>query len=151
MGVRRSIRPSSPKIGLSRAHVLETLGSRHRLGLLSNFTDATPVRAVLEREGLAHHFHAIVISAEVGRRKPRPDVFWRVLSELDTTAERTLFVGDDPHDDVHGANAVGMRTAWLRTDEVPSLVRWLGRPSPAVPAEADYTLERLGDLLGILA
>ena len=69
---------------------------------------------VLERDGLAPYLDAVVISADLGRRKPVPAVFRSALEQLGAAAETTLFVGDDPQDDIEGAKAVGMRTAWVR-------------------------------------
>jgi putative hydrolase of the HAD superfamily len=62
----------------------------------------------LERLGLDRAVDAIVTSAEVGARKPAPDVFLAALARLDVPAERAVHVGDDEADEA-GAAAAGMR------------------------------------------
>jgi putative hydrolase of the HAD superfamily len=62
----------------------------------------------LERLGLDRAVDAIVTSAEVGARKPAPDVFLEALARLGVPAERAVHVGDDDVDEA-GAAAAGMR------------------------------------------
>ena len=133
------------------AELLRSLHGRYRLGLLSNFTDPRPVRRVLERDGLAPYLDAVVISADVGRRKPVPAIFEAALEALGARPERTLFVGDDPDDDIGGAKAVGMRTAWVRPGSEAPLLRWMEGSEPGEALGADYTVDRVTELLGLLA
>jgi putative hydrolase of the HAD superfamily len=42
-------------------------------------------------------FDAIVISGEVGMRKPEPEIFEHVLDRLGVRAEETVFVDDLDH------------------------------------------------------
>lgn len=52
-------------------------------------------------------FDAVVISGEVGMRKPDPDIYLHALSLLDLPASQCVFV-DDIDVNVRGAAAVGM-------------------------------------------
>jgi HAD superfamily hydrolase (TIGR01549 family) len=104
--------------------LLEALRARGlKLALVSN--TASPewlLRPVLERQGLVDRLDAIVLSSEVGKRKPHPAIFERALAELDVAAGDTLFVGDRLTADVLGASRVGMKTVqalWFRADEGP--------------------------------
>ena len=133
------------------AELLETLHGRYRLGLLSNFTDRRPVQRVLERDGLAAHLDAVVVSADVGYRKPQPAIFEHALEAVGATAERTLFVGDDPNDDIEGAKAVGMRTAWVKPGAEAPLLRWMNEDEPGVAEGADITVARVTELESFLA
>lgn len=55
----------------------------------------------------------LVISSEVGYRKPHP-AFYQVISQrLGVRPERLMMVGDDPENDVHGAQRAGLRAVWL--------------------------------------
>jgi putative hydrolase of the HAD superfamily len=55
-----------------------------------------------------------IVSSEAGHRKPSPQ-FFRVLTEAVRCAQdEILLVGDDLENDVRGAQAFGMRAAWLR-------------------------------------
>jgi FMN phosphatase YigB (HAD superfamily) len=93
--------------------ILQFLTPRFRLGLVSNFDHAPTAHAVLGRFGLAEWLDAVVISEEFGLRKPRPEIFARALDGLGVSATETLFVGDTPLDDVHGARSAGIDAAWL--------------------------------------
>ena len=62
----------------------------------------------LANHGLCEWFDAVVVSAEIGARKPDPAPFLAALRELGVTAERAVLVGDHlPHDEV-GARAAGL-------------------------------------------
>jgi putative hydrolase of the HAD superfamily len=104
--------------------LLEALRARGlKLALVSN--TASPqwlLQPVLERQGLVDRVDAIVLSSEVGKRKPHPAIFERALGELGVQAEEGLFVGDRLTADVLGASRVGMKTVqavWFRADEGP--------------------------------
>jgi putative hydrolase of the HAD superfamily len=58
-------------------------------------------------------FSGIVVSGEFGWLKPHPHIYLEPLRRVGSRPERTLFVGDDLHNDVKGPNALGMRTAWF--------------------------------------
>lgn len=47
-------------------------------------------------------------------RKPNPLFFEHVLRELDTTAEKTVMIGDRLHADVYGGNHMGMFTLYVK-------------------------------------
>jgi putative hydrolase of the HAD superfamily len=95
------------------AELLARLRGRVLLAVCSNFSHGETARYVLDRAGLLEHFHEVVISDEVGIRKPRAEIFTAVLERLGLSAEQVIHVGDNLAADVAGAAAVGMRTAWL--------------------------------------
>jgi epoxide hydrolase-like predicted phosphatase len=73
-----------------------------RTGLLSNsWGNEYP------REGWDEMFDAVVISGEVGMRKPEPEIFAHMADLLGVPAEQTVFVDDLPHN-VEAARAVGL-------------------------------------------
>jgi putative hydrolase of the HAD superfamily len=105
--------------------LLEALRARGlKLALVSN--TASPqwlLQPMLERQGIAERVDAIVLSSEVGKRKPHPAIFERALDELEVDARDALFVGDRLVADVLGASRVGMKTiqaVWFRADEGPA-------------------------------
>jgi HAD superfamily hydrolase (TIGR01509 family) len=59
------------------------------------------------REGWDEMFDAIVISGEVGMRKPEPEIFAHVLGLLGVAPGETVFVDDLEHN-VHAAEALGL-------------------------------------------
>jgi putative hydrolase of the HAD superfamily len=56
----------------------------------------------------------ILVPSEFGDQKPSPAVFQAAIAEAGTFPSETLFVGDSPHNDVRGAQSIGMPTAWMR-------------------------------------
>ena len=98
------------------AALLRGLRPRHRLAVVSNF-DYTPTACgILEREGIAHLFEAVVVSDEVGWRKPHPVIFETALRRLGVSAGEAVYVGDRADIDVVGAQGVGMDAVWINRD-----------------------------------
>ena len=93
--------------------VVETLARSYRLGVVSNYPHGPVVAATLERFGLRRHFAAIVVSSETGWMKPHADCYRPALAALPAPPGRTLMVGDDLINDVKGAKALGLHTAWI--------------------------------------
>ncbi len=90
------------------AELLTDLGRDHDIGLVTNGASCLQ-REKLEASGLAGHFHAVVVSADLRTRKPDPAVFRRALELLGATADEAVMVGDNPDTDIAGARATGMR------------------------------------------
>lgn len=111
-------------LGASTHALLEALRARG-LGLALVSNTASPewlLRPVLERQGLVERVDAVVLSSEVGKRKPHPAIFERALDEVDVGPGEALFVGDRMDADVVGASRVGMTTVqalWFRADDMP--------------------------------
>jgi FMN phosphatase YigB (HAD superfamily) len=126
--------------------LMSDLRQRVHLGICSNFSHSPTAYAILEDYGLDSHFDAIVISEEVGIRKPRNEIFREVLQKLDCAPEEALHVGDNLDADVAGAAAHGMRTVWItrRVRNVDDALRRHRGPHP------DYRIADLGELEGVL-
>jgi HAD superfamily hydrolase (TIGR01549 family) len=125
----------------ARVAAVERIAQHYRLGLLSNFDDAQCGREVLADTGVADRFEAVVISAEVGLRKPDRRIFEHICGMMRLAPAEILFVGDTPRDDVLGATGAGMRTAWISKGaaSIPEDI-----PAP------DFIIHDLSDLPGVL-
>jgi HAD superfamily hydrolase (TIGR01509 family) len=104
--------------------LLDALRARGlRLGLVSNaFDPGWLVRRDLAAWGLTERLDVVVLSSEVGKRKPHPAPFERALGALEVAPGQALFVGDSLYHDVKGAGEIGMATAqalWFRADDDP--------------------------------
>lgn len=66
-------------------------------------------------------FDTVVCSAIVGYRKPHPEIFSALLSELDLPPEKVAFVGDDWIADIEGATAAGLVPFHLARSGCPVL------------------------------
>jgi len=103
--------------------MLETLKGPYRLGLLSNFTHPPAIREIIDSLGLTPHFDAVLISGELGYRKPHPMVFRLLIEELHVKRNQILFIGDDPEPDITGAMQAGIQPVWftyVRDNKMPS-------------------------------
>ena len=72
--------------------------------------------------GLAERLDVVVLSSEVGKRKPHPEPFERALARSGWLRGSALFVGDSRYHDVKGAAEVGITTVqalWFRADDDP--------------------------------
>ncbi len=58
----------------------------------------------------------LVISSEIGYRKPHPAFYHAACASLGFPPERVLYVGDDPENDVRGAGRAGLRGLLLDRD-----------------------------------
>jgi 2-haloacid dehalogenase/putative hydrolase of the HAD superfamily len=85
--------------------------------------DRDDVAAATARHGLT--FDAVVTSEDVGAYKPDPAVFGRALAALGLGAHEVLHAGDSIRADVAGAEAAGIRAAWVnrRGQPVPTGTR----------------------------
>jgi len=93
--------------------LLSKVSMEYRLGLVSNFTYAPVIYAGLRKLDINKFFNAILVSEDVGWRKPQIKIFEETLKRLETTAEETVYVGDSPLEDMKGAKAAGMKTVFV--------------------------------------
>ena len=94
--------------------ILRTLKKKYSLGVVSNLAYSPAVRKTLERFDVAKYFEAIIVSADVGWRKPSPKIFKKALQTMGMSASETVYVGDELDHDVEGAEKVGMLTILLK-------------------------------------
>lgn len=91
---------------------LERLRARDfRLGVVSNATDLT--RRVLDNLGLTRYFDFVIVSEEVGFRKPRLEIFRLAAKMGGTSPNRSIHIGDKFAVDVVGASRAGMNAVLL--------------------------------------
>lgn len=95
-------------------HVLQKLHGKYKLGLISNFAIPECGWKLLEKFGLKGFFDVVIISGEVNKRKPSPEIFRNALKVLDVEASRAVFVGDMLDLDVMGPKSVGMKTVFIK-------------------------------------
>jgi HAD superfamily hydrolase (TIGR01549 family) len=122
--------------------VLEALGARYRLGVVSNFYGN--LEAVCESSGLAGLFGVMTDSQCVGSEKPEPAIFQVALDALQAKPATTVMVGDSLRRDYEGARRSGMGFIWIAPKDVQAEERSAaGRP--AFP-----TVSELPGLLDVL-
>ncbi|MGH8042878.1 MAG: HAD family hydrolase [Rudaea sp.] len=96
--------------------------------------------ADLQRIGLAGYFRFQVSARDCGVGKPAPAIFHAACARLNLPPEAVLHVGDDADLDIAGAQAAGLRTAWVNR----SGAVWSRLPPPHL---AVRDLQELADTL----
>ena len=126
------VEPAAPRVlAWLREHGL-------KLGICSNAPfPASMMRRQMQGNGLAALVDAIVLSSEVGRRKPAREVYFAALDAIGTRPERTLFVGDRVREDHDGPGQAGMRAVIVTAhadeqpgDGVPTISSLAELPAP---------------------
>lgn len=137
--------------------ILRRLRSRFALALVSNFDHPKHLYKILDHHGLTQFFDAVVISGEVGIKKPDPRILVMALDSLGLRAESCIYVGDI-EDDERCAVLAGMRSITIDRRGPSEDPPHLDFRAPKEPIDdqsqiAWNPLERiqaLGDLLVIL-
>ena len=120
--------------------VLQKLRGKYKLGLISNFAIPECCWKLLEKFDMRKFFNVVLISGEINRRKPCPEIFEIALKALGVKASRAVFVGDILDLDVMGPKSVGMKTVFIKRR--PMEENWHVKP--------DRVITRLSDLLVVL-
>ncbi len=125
--------PSAWRCEAEIALVLAELALRggYALGLASNYDRR--LRRVVAGLPMLTRLERLVISSEVGWRKPAPEFFAAVAQTFDLPGSQILYVGDDLTNDYEGARSAGLHAV-------------LYDPRCAAPAGAGR-ITRLTDLL----
>jgi putative hydrolase of the HAD superfamily len=97
----RIVRPEA----VATIHKAKAAG--RRVGVLSNELELFYGREVLSRLTILNDVDCVVDGSSSHVLKPSPAAYARALDALGTTAERTVFVDDQPRN-VAGARAIGM-------------------------------------------
>jgi putative hydrolase of the HAD superfamily len=88
-----------------------------------------------------------VRSEDVGAKKPDPLPFLKACELAGCLPEECLFVGDNPVDDVAGAQALGMRTVWVNRKETTWHEQADGVPHGVTPDAEVTSLAQLVSLV----
>jgi FMN phosphatase YigB (HAD superfamily) len=123
--------------------VLEALGERYRLGVVSNFYGN--LEAVCRSSGLAPMFAVMTDSCDVDAEKPDPAIFRAALEALHAAPETTLFIGDSLRRDCEGARLAGMGFIWIAPEDIQAAAARTTAPPSVLAA-----VTRLPDLLNVL-
>lgn len=118
---------------------LENVGKKgYRMAIVSNFDYAPAAYALIEKFRIGRFFERIVISEEVGWRKPKPIIFTTTMELMGINPRDALFVGDNFSADICGAKAVGMDAVWLNYKK-ESVENLNPEPDFIIPAFPDIT------------
>lgn len=101
--------PPDPVSGIPDA--LAELSAGYRLGVVSDavVSPGRSLRRLLALHGLEGYFSAFAFSDEVGRSKPHRRMFESIARSLGVTPTEMVHVGDREHNDIRGAQRLGMK------------------------------------------
>ncbi len=122
-------------------NVLDELARRFKLAAIS---DAQSAWALPEMKavGIEAYFQPIIVSGDLGFRKPDKRIFEAALNGLDLPPKNILFVGNDMYRDIYGAKQFGMKTVFFSSNQ--------GRQT-AKGVEPDYIIYRFDELRQAIA
>jgi putative hydrolase of the HAD superfamily len=110
----------------------ELLRRGYRVGLASNYDHR--LRSLVAGTAELRHFSPVVISSEVGWRKPAPGFFAALRQAVGLAAPQILYLGDDPGNDYQGAHAAGLQAVLFDPGD---------RCAPGM-----HRIKRFGEMLG---
>ena len=122
--------------------LLESVAKRYTLILVTNGFSAVQ-RPRLAASGIVDFFDDIIISEEVGTRKPNPAIFELAISAAGiTNKSEALMIGDSLSSDIAGGAAFGIDTCLF----LPT-----GGDRDALDPQPTFIIRRLDELYGVLA
>jgi putative hydrolase of the HAD superfamily len=114
-----------------------------KLGIVSN-TEAVLTRFDLDRYPILRTIQTVVLSSEVGMRKPDPQIFRLALERIGYAPLTAVFVGNDWVADIGGARDVGLRAVYIN-DHAAESIRVVTGPHDVI--EVAPTLEAITSAL----
>jgi putative hydrolase of the HAD superfamily len=86
---------------------IKRLSQNYKVGLLSNAA-VEEIKPLIDKHKYDQLFHYIMISSEIGLKKPAPEAFNHILEKLDSKAEETIFI-DDKQSNADAAGLIGIK------------------------------------------
>ena len=152
-GVDRAVAPALASefrrlsmVRLKRFHGVKTMLRQLKeagcgVYLLSNAQSCFTVEE-LHSTGLYDLFDGILISSDVGVKKPFPDIFRIAFKRFGITPENSVYVGNDLRDDILGASSVGMKSVYIKTAQSGNYES-LDLPKPTYTVKNHSEMKRL--------
>lgn len=109
----------------------------YRMAIVSNFDYSPTAYDLIDKFEIRNLFEEIIISGDVGWRKPKDIIFNTAIDNMGIKANETLFIGDNFKADVIGSKSVGMDAVWInRKNEIHT----------GLGVKPDFTIKKLHEL-----
>ena len=95
--------------------VLNYLYSKYKMHIITNGFEEVQLLKLKNSE-ILHFFNKVITSESVGVKKPNPIIFNHALEITETTAEKSVMIGDNLEADIEGAQQIGMHTIFFNTN-----------------------------------
>lgn len=96
--------------------VLNELRPRYKMAAVSDGQSAWALPE-LRAVGLLGYFDPLIVSGDVGYRKPDLRLFRAALKGMGLAPSNAVFVGNDMYRDVYGAGLLGMKTVFFSSNQ----------------------------------
>jgi HAD superfamily hydrolase (TIGR01549 family) len=96
--------------------MLADLSGKYHLAIVANAISNVS-RLALQKLDFAKYFDCIVLSRDLGVRKPDLEIFIYALRSMWIKGSEAVHVGDSLENDVQGGKNAGMKTVWIKGDE----------------------------------
>lgn len=126
---------------------ISTFISLRKAGLkLGIVTNASPsVRIVLTNYRIDEYMDCMIISSDVGCRKPDARIYKIALEKLGVEAQDCVFVGDGNDGELDGAHKLGIVTIWVKRN-----MRKHVQMKDSSILSVDFTVGSLGEVVDII-
>lgn len=121
------------------AKLLDEINGSMKTAIITNGTTQRQ-KEKIKNSGLDKYFETILISEEIGHRKPDKIIFDMAVDELDIHSEEALFIGDNLVWDIMGSQEAGMTGVWFNPSGISN-------DTDIKPAYEIRTLESILDLV----
>ncbi len=127
--------------------VWEVMNDLRDLYQLAALSDGQTLWAIpeLRSVGLLDFFKTVIVSSDLGYRKPDRRMFELALSQMQLSAAEVLFVGNDMYRDVFGARELGIKTVFFKSNQGEQ------KPSGAEPDYIIYDFRQLPEAIRFLS
>ena len=93
-------------------------GKSYNLSILSNFDYSPTAYKLLEKHNITSYFNSILISDEIGWRKPHIKTFKMAIEQINNYQTETVFIGDDLERDIKGAFNAGIDSIYINLNNL---------------------------------
>lgn len=129
----------------TKSTIMKLYEKGYYLGIISN-NSIRNVNYILEREDIKKYFKKIIISEEVGERKPNIKVYVKAFEDIPKNEySKIAFVSDELLEDLSGAKILGIDTIWF-DQNIEN--KW--KKKEEILIEPDYIIKSMDEILDIV-
>jgi putative hydrolase of the HAD superfamily len=139
--IYRDLRHKTLRLFPSAAETIAALRGKVHLGIITNGRSDVQ-RGELAALGIASEFETIIVSEEVGARKPEKRIFELAARAAGSAPEDAVFAGDDPAVDIDGALRADWSAVWMNRN-------WADYPQGL--ARPTYTVRELREVVELVS
>ena len=124
--------------------ILAYLQEKYQLHIITNgFNESQELK--MTSSGIHPYFGLVVTSETIGYKKPDKRIFEFAMSQLDTTAEDCIMIGDNLQSDILGAQSVNMDQVYFNPENKPCVIMPEGKE-----VHPSFTIKCLSELKSLL-